>query len=324
VKYTANDFVEKNVETLSTELKSLLPASQIDEIREIFMPAPSISKAPVAAVTPGRRGGNIRGISVASQFKTSLQELMSDLEKTTPHYIRCVKPNLIKQANSLDSGEVLRQLRYAGMMEAIRIRRQGYANREFHESFYNRFSILLTGKERANSLGIEYLVKTLSNRLTLTDGDWQIGHSKIFLRHELAIKLETFEMLKVRMAGRVLTRFGRKIARRRAALLLTAWGKMRLHFIRKFYEKKACAKIMATYRMYKQELVYATTKNSIIRIQTFVRWKLAVTRVQKKRDPYGEYTFKDMEKIVKGKQKLLEKAVAQKKFGYAAELETTL
>ena len=129
MKYTANDFVEKNVETLSNELKSLLPSSTIPEIRQMFTPVSSTSKV-TAPVSSGRRGSNIRGISVASQFKTSLQELMSDLEKTTPHYVRCVKPNLIKQANSLDSGEVLRQLRYAGMMEAIRIRRQGYANRK--------------------------------------------------------------------------------------------------------------------------------------------------------------------------------------------------
>ena len=310
------------METLSSELKSLLPASNKPANKIIF--AYSSSSTNIPNTNAPRRGSNIRGVSVASQFKMSLQQLMSDLEKTTPHYIRCVKPNLLKQSNSLDSGEVLRQLRYAGMMEAIRIRRQGYANREEHESFYKRFGILLTGKERASNLGIQYLVATLSKRLNLNESDWQIGHSKIFLRHELATKLEILEMLKVRMAGRVLSKFGRIVARNRAALLLTEWGRLRLHFIRKHHKNQACAKIIATYRMYKLEVAFAHSRRAAIRIQTFFRWILAVKKVKKLRDPYGEYTFKDMEKMVNSKKKVLEKAVEQKKFGFAAELEATM
>ena len=101
-----------------------------------------IVEAQSVGETPGKKGrSSIRGISVASQFRSSLQTLVSDLEETMPHYIRCLKPNLKKSPNSFDPGEVLRQLRYAVMMEAIRIRREGYALREGHESFYNRFHI---------------------------------------------------------------------------------------------------------------------------------------------------------------------------------------
>merc|ERR1712127_233359 len=98
----------------------------------------------------------------------------------------------------------------------------------------------------------------------------------------------------------------------------------RLHFVRKYYRKRACAKIMATYRMYKQLLTYSVMKSAAVRIQTLIRQKLAVKKVNKLRDPYGEYSFKDMEKMVNGKKKLLEKAVEQKKFGFAAELEATI
>ena len=43
----------------------------------------------------------------------------------------------MKTANYFSAGEVLKQLRYSGMMEAIRIRREGYALREDHLSFDN-------------------------------------------------------------------------------------------------------------------------------------------------------------------------------------------
>src|SRR3569623_1989757 len=133
----------------------------------------------------------IRGVSVGSQFRTSLQALVVDLERTQPHYVRCIKPNLTKAAGLFLSGEVLKQLRYSGMMEAIRIRREGYAFREDHESFYHRFSVLLNSdEEHGEETGIVQLVKVLSKRLHVTDADWQIGHSKIFLRRELAEKLD--------------------------------------------------------------------------------------------------------------------------------------
>jgi len=165
---------------------------------------------------------SIRGVSVGSQFRTSLQSLVADLEETQPHYIRCVKPNDSKAPNSLHSGGVLKQLRYSGMMEAIRIRQEGYALREPHESFFDRFSVLLTPADMKgdDEAGIVKLVKVLSERLGVSDADWQVGHSKIFLRRELSEKLERLAKLRVQCAARTLTRFGAKMARRGAGLFM--------------------------------------------------------------------------------------------------------
>ena len=67
-------------------------------------------------------------------------------------------------------------------MEAIRIRREGYALREDHLSFFNRFSVLLSTEELGGDGGIGQLVQVISKRLKVTDVDWLIGHSKIFIR----------------------------------------------------------------------------------------------------------------------------------------------
>ena len=55
---------------------------------------------------------------------------MDTLTSTTPHYIRCVKPNALKAPNMLVPDECLRQLKHAGMMEVVRIRQQGFSTRE--------------------------------------------------------------------------------------------------------------------------------------------------------------------------------------------------
>lgn len=181
---------------------------------------------------------------------------MAELETTQPHYIRCIKPNLYKSPNAFDGGEVLRQLRYAGMMEAIRIRREGYALREAHESFYSRFNILLNSSEKEDGEGIQNLVHVLSQRLNLTISDCQIGHTKIFLLHELASKLERLLLLRNQFASRTLGRFGRMVAHRRASDLLTSWAKLRVLRLRKHYHRVAATKIISMIRMFKQKSLF--------------------------------------------------------------------
>jgi myosin heavy subunit len=86
VRYTVTGFVEKNVETLSNELKDLGSSSSKDFILDVFLASSSLQTGETLAATPGRSRSTIRGVSVASQFRTSLQMLVMDLECTQPHY----------------------------------------------------------------------------------------------------------------------------------------------------------------------------------------------------------------------------------------------
>lgn len=327
MKYTANGFVEKNVESLSAELKSLGVHSKTSLIKQIFdHSSDEGSCSPLDEGSPGfsRSRSSIRGVSVASQFKSSLQDLVRDLEQTQPHYIRCIKPNLKKASSDLNAGEVLRQLRYAGMMEAIRIRREGYAHREAHESFYNRFSVLLDSKDLEKGEGITYLVTVLSKRLNVTDADWQIGHSKIFLRQELASKLEKLVTLRVHCAARIVGRFGRFVAERRASRLLTAWVLLRLHIIKEKKKLFATCKIQASFRMKKQRKIFLTNITAITLVQSIVRRHQAIAMVQKIRDPYGDMSFKEIEELYTKESQKLEEAIKSKNYDIAAAIEETL
>ena len=110
------------METLSNELRDLGEESSRALLKEVYVAGNEQSAA--------SQRSSIRGVSVASQFRSSLQSLGADLERTQPHYIRCIKPNSTKSPGSFAAGEILKQLRYSGMMEAIRIRQEGYALRE--------------------------------------------------------------------------------------------------------------------------------------------------------------------------------------------------
>ena len=58
---------------------------------------------------------------------------MKTLEACQPFFVRCIKPNESKSPLTIERELCVRQLRYSGMMETIRIRRAGYPIRHlFH------------------------------------------------------------------------------------------------------------------------------------------------------------------------------------------------
>eukprot|EP00392_Amoebophrya_sp_AT5.2_P005398 g5407.t1 len=141
--------------------------------------------------------------TVSSTFREQLDSLVADLNKTHPRYIRCIKPNPNKAAHEFDSKDVLRQLRCAGMLEAIRIRRAGYSVRRPFKEFLLKFGRLHPNLQRPGSRTIsdseqkplcqkllEYLEQKLGIKEKVGDKAWQIGRSKVFLKEDLQKLLE--------------------------------------------------------------------------------------------------------------------------------------
>ena len=213
VKYNINGFLEKNRDTLAQALQMTMRTSSCILLREMFgaklsrtgSVQPSLrqksvrkeqspfaffkrrlskdisaSKHQKKAKAPDTRS---RGPNtVAFHFRNSLQELMEKMSQGTPHFIRCIKPNVRKEPNAFNPDYILQQLRYTGVMETTRIRRQGYATRLTFTEFVKRYPGL-----RATHLPIKSgaphsgEARTILTRLDLKD--WEVGKTKLFLKY---------------------------------------------------------------------------------------------------------------------------------------------
>lgn len=73
-----------------------------------------------------------------SPWQYSLMDLLSKMVVGQPHFVRCIKPNDDRAALQFCRERVLIQLCYAGILETVSIRRQGYSHRILFEEFVKR------------------------------------------------------------------------------------------------------------------------------------------------------------------------------------------
>lgn len=140
VEYTAEtNFLEKNRDEIPLTAKSLFEQDSSDLIKEIY----AVQKDQSEEKSDDKPGKPAKQKTVSQQFKAQLQSLIDMIEKTDPHYIRCLKPNDAAKPMLMTRKRLTEQLRYGGVLEAVRVARMGYPVRLDHEGFFKRYRMLL-------------------------------------------------------------------------------------------------------------------------------------------------------------------------------------
>lgn len=119
--------------------------------------------------------------TVGSQFRESLTQLITTLHSTTPHYVRCIKPNDDKLSFKWEAGKIVQQLRACGVLETVRISAAGFPSRWTYDDFYDRYRLLCKRGEI-----VDWNVKATCTNIVrnwLTDDDkYRFGITQIFFR----------------------------------------------------------------------------------------------------------------------------------------------
>ncbi|XP_035379484.1 unconventional myosin-Vc [Electrophorus electricus] len=223
VEYQCKGFLEKNRDTLYEELVDIMRASKVPLLADFFNEERhnSVTKAvKVKAARPGVKPVNKQLRStVGDKFRSSLYLLMETLNATTPHYVRCIKPNEEKLPFEYDSKRVVQQLRACGVLETVHISAQSYPSRWTYIEFYSRYSILMSQVELR--LGEKkQTCQTVLQRLIPDSNQYKFGRTKIFLRAGQVAYLEKLRLDCLRTACITIQKHVRGWSQRRRYLLM--------------------------------------------------------------------------------------------------------
>lgn len=263
VSYTVKGFVDKNRDVQQDVFFDIMSRGSNAFVQEISSYQDLLSiqtQSSITTTTPTSGGtlsngasngiyGNIgtvsRGTSkgkltVSDTFRQQLQALVDVLQSTNSWYVRCIKPNAYKLANDYNEELVLDQLKYLGMLDIIRIRREGFPIHMPFDEFVHKYQCLT--KRYRNRESREQVLAVIKE-LNVPQTEWQMGRSKIFLRCCVHEPLEDARKQVISTKAVVIQSVWRGYAARKqfrrirsAALRIqhayTGW-KLRISFLRK-------------------------------------------------------------------------------------------
>ncbi|KAG6634503.1 myosin-2-like [Carya illinoinensis] len=179
VLYDTNGFLEKNRDRLHSDSIQLLISCSCQPLQLFASKVldqsqkPANSSCQVVAPGPPKQ-------SVGTKFKGQLFKLMHQLENTTPHFIRCIKPNSKQLPGIYEEDLALQQLRCCGVLEVVRISKSGYPTRITHQEFAGRYGFLLS-ENNVSQDPLSISVAVLKQFHVLPEM-YQVGYTKLYLR----------------------------------------------------------------------------------------------------------------------------------------------
>ncbi|XP_028393472.1 myosin-IIIb-like isoform X2 [Dendronephthya gigantea] len=215
VFYDATGFLEKNRDTMSPDIVHVLRTSENMLLRTSFSQGAMLrndyqGRKPL---TSPYRGGKMNGQerkesmiivsmpagkstnsvsrrqqTLSMNFRGSLEDLLYRLNKAEPHFVRCIKPNDKKMADLFDQERVMTQLKYTGVLETTRLRKEGYSERITFGEFVRRYQLVLfhlNENVRADALSCKAILRAAGL------DHWLVGKTKIFLKYYHVEKLGT-------------------------------------------------------------------------------------------------------------------------------------
>lgn len=337
VCYDSFNFLEKNRDIVSSDMVNLIKSSscellgnvveflRVDEDNgkentgptrrgsELFSTSRQVKGPPprrtsINASNGAGKSNSQRCQTLGGEFRRQLDELMSNINTTHPHYIRCIKPNSRNVAKEFDSHLVAHQLRCGGVLEAVRVSRAGFPNRFLLIDYVKRYFFLSNGLISVSKEITSYsreiieqftsclvdLVLTSSSPLpsSLLENDKmelekrecvagiQLGRSMVFFRRSTFEILERHRRDCQSLAAVILQACIRKYLKRARFLwwkicvirCQCAYRKFRAIKLRqKLQNIKASIRIQKWYRGHSQHHIYQQMKQAALSIQCAYR-----------------------------------------------------
>jgi myosin heavy subunit len=186
VTYNSSDWLHKNEDNLGEAIERLIRKSTNSVLAEFF-----------SEFGPSEEEEKI--VTTAARYRIQMNDLFKDLQKTRPHFIRCLVPNLEEKSELFEGAAVVDQLRPTGIVEGTKISRTGYPHRQKFEDFLKNYYFLGHGIPKTSKdpkQGCQQLVAQFYKSGIIQEKDpkgqknVQLGASKIFFRASVSNALK--------------------------------------------------------------------------------------------------------------------------------------
>eukprot|EP00879_Flechtneria_rotunda_P012719 GHRR01013282.1.p1 GENE.GHRR01013282.1~~GHRR01013282.1.p1 ORF type:complete len:1481 (+),score=699.13 GHRR01013282.1:1396-5838(+) len=280
VTYNAAGFLDKNKDMLNADLVELLASSSSNLVVSI------------GAATADEMEGKKSGQTVSSRFTGQLKELVSMLDTTGLHFVRCIKPNAPLSAGQFATDLVLQQLRCCGVLEVARVSRAGFPTRYRHAEFVVRYKILLPPLEQGMALksaaDAKAAVLKLLSVFKVAHGQFEMGRTKVFFKpgvlgyvEDTWAKMQA-SVLKLQAYTRMYFAKTAYLARKKATLVLqSSWRARgcRLAYAQALKQHRAAITIQRHYKGHVARQQYMKTHRAITVFQAAERRRQLNKRV---------------------------------------------
>ncbi|KDO33424.1 hypothetical protein SPRG_02231 [Saprolegnia parasitica CBS 223.65] len=271
VLYDTNGFLDKHRDALLPDIKRVLSESSLPLVRTMFPATSTTQDASKKKHKPAPRQ-TTRAVTVGTQFKESLAQLMEKISHTNVHYVRCIKPNALKTPHAFDHASVVDQLRCAGVIEAIRVSRSAYPSRVSHLDCLKSYALLAPS---VTSFASDVVTRSSEHARTDCSAllaalfpkghivDYQVGVSRVYFREGILEALEA-------QRGVALTSYAIRIQKH-----------MKRYLCRKRFVsiQKATIKVQSYLRRWHCQLQYHRLRSRVIAVQARYRGHIARRRV---------------------------------------------
>ncbi|XP_078702494.1 myosin-IIIb-like isoform X1 [Branchiostoma floridae x Branchiostoma belcheri] len=329
VVYDAKDFLEKNRDYLAPDVVLLLRQSERKLIRSLFLNPltktgnlantrgsngtsgqPRVSHVRIRPINASNSKNNTTELlspedsvgrtqqTVALYFRYSLMDLLQKMETGMPMFVRCIKPNNDKIPGQFDIEKVLIQLRYTGVLETTRIRREGYSHRIAFQDFVRRYAMVAYSPGKEVPPSKQTCQQILQN---CQMENWRLGKTKVFLKYyhveQLTRQVEQVHHRIVLVQAQVrrwlhMRRYRRYRQQKNSSVLLLQ-RVVRGWLVRRKYQttvrqrQTAAVTIQKAYRGYRARRRYTSElsqrKHSAVVLQSIIRGFLARKQLQRQR-----------------------------------------
>lgn len=317
VSYTAEGFLAKNKDSFCESAAQLLSNSSSPLIQSLA--AVGLGTQPTQQLSDGanatgrtvirRVKSSIAAVSVGTQFKLQLGELMDIIRSTTPHYVRCIKPNDTNVSDSFHCTRVVEQLRSGGVLEAVRVARAGFPVRLSHQQFLDRYQRVLlsecaVGAAPTLALAKQPVASRLADCLkkiavllhgteTESPDGVSLGKTRVFFRRQPYEKLENHRAQALKKCVVVIQKYCRMyqqrhryVATRELALLLQAQfrGQRSREFVLWVRQTNKATLLQAHVRRLCAHRKFQRFRDAVLRCQCHFRRLTATRHVQALRE----------------------------------------